>query len=248
MPNSEEELLFHYTDARGFFEIIRNDSLKLWMNHASFLNDSNELQYAVKLFAEVAESKGFQEEELDAYLVSIDCDTEWPRGVLSFSKNGDLLSQWRAYADDGRGYALGFSKAEILTACSRLKSSLNGMLGVVTYDRNVQRKKVEEGLKEHPLQLQELASHFFSEGAPFWKSEAFQEEEEWRVVCDLNLTTAKWRNGRYGITPYHELEIDRTALRKIVLGPKNQMRDKHGVMGFFTNHHVELVNSEASYR
>ncbi|WP_416152053.1 DUF2971 domain-containing protein [Pseudomonas sp. Bout1] len=25
-----------------------------------------------------------------------------------FSKAGDVLSQWRAYADDGQGYAIGF--------------------------------------------------------------------------------------------------------------------------------------------
>ena len=25
-----------------------------------------------------------------------------------FSKNGDLLSQWRAYAEDGKGFSIGF--------------------------------------------------------------------------------------------------------------------------------------------
>lgn len=28
--------------------------------------------------------------------------------ISCFSKNGDLLSQWRAYAEDGKGFSIGF--------------------------------------------------------------------------------------------------------------------------------------------
>lgn len=31
-----------------------------------------------------------------------------------FSLNGDVLSQWRAYADDGHGYAIGFDATTLL--------------------------------------------------------------------------------------------------------------------------------------
>jgi Protein of unknown function (DUF2971) len=31
-----------------------------------------------------------------------------------FSQDGDVLSQWRAYADDGKGYAIGFYAKDIL--------------------------------------------------------------------------------------------------------------------------------------
>ena len=33
---------------------------------------------------------------------------------LSFSESGDLLSQWRAYSDDGKGYSIGLLKDDIL--------------------------------------------------------------------------------------------------------------------------------------
>ena len=32
--------------------------------------------------------------------------------VSCFSADGDVLSQWRAYADDGHGFAIGFAPAE----------------------------------------------------------------------------------------------------------------------------------------
>ncbi|MDN3676329.1 DUF2971 domain-containing protein [Flavobacterium paronense] len=39
------------------------------------------------------------------------------RGLIvasCFSKNGDVLSQWRGYADDGKGYVIGFKATELL--------------------------------------------------------------------------------------------------------------------------------------
>ena len=35
------------------------------------------------------------------------------RYILCFSGDGDLLSQWRAYADDGKGISIGFKKSGI---------------------------------------------------------------------------------------------------------------------------------------
>ena len=35
------------------------------------------------------------------------------RYICCFSGDGDLLSQWRAYADDGRGISVGFKKSQI---------------------------------------------------------------------------------------------------------------------------------------
>ena len=34
--------------------------------------------------------------------------------ALSFSENGNLLSQWQAYAEDGKGYSVGIIKEDIL--------------------------------------------------------------------------------------------------------------------------------------
>jgi hypothetical protein len=38
-----------------------------------------------------------------------------------FSLNGDLLGQWRAYADGGRGFSIGFSPKQVQTPAKKLR-------------------------------------------------------------------------------------------------------------------------------
>lgn len=44
--------------------------------------------------------------------------------VVCFCENGDVLSQWRGYADNGEGCALGFSVKELEEYCSAYKGIL----------------------------------------------------------------------------------------------------------------------------
>lgn len=39
--------------------------------------------------------------------------------ITCFSRNGDLLSQWRAYGDDGKAVSIGFNSKLISKAISR---------------------------------------------------------------------------------------------------------------------------------
>lgn len=43
--------------------------------------------------------------------------------ISCFSSSGDILSQWRAYADDGAGFSIGFKRAELERLLSKLNSS-----------------------------------------------------------------------------------------------------------------------------
>lgn len=59
--------------------------------------------------------------------------------VLSFSADGDDLDQWRAYADNGRGYALGFDGKMLEDAFIKRNGNPipNNSTYHVTYDENV---------------------------------------------------------------------------------------------------------------
>lgn len=63
------------------------------------------------------------------------------------SENGDLLSQWRGYADDGAGASIGFT-SEYLAALGKLKQErsdkFNASLSKVIYDLSDQKALIAE--------------------------------------------------------------------------------------------------------
>lgn len=118
----EPDVLYHYTDAAGFAGIVQNR--KLWATDIRFLNDPLELRYAYEALLTALEAaktdKPEYSEAYDAALQAISMtnalDPETIEDRLfstSFSADGDDFGQWRAYADDARGMALGFNKESI---------------------------------------------------------------------------------------------------------------------------------------
>lgn len=106
--------LYHYTSATGLVEILR--SQKLWLTSAFHMNDPKELTFALDIVAELLSEQHDSDENTDKLVKSF-CSvfsrtlqpsdiTFW---VACFSKNGDELGQWRAYGDDGKGFAIGLS-------------------------------------------------------------------------------------------------------------------------------------------
>ena len=112
-------LLYHYTDVAGLIGILNTGSLRA--TNLRFMNDAKELSHAWELMRQVlteAESKA----ELPAQVELVQelrRVTSVPLGgypdfySVSFSADGDLLSQWRGYGSDGGGYAIGFDSARL---------------------------------------------------------------------------------------------------------------------------------------
>ena len=103
----EDDLLYHYCDAAAFESIIRAN--KLWLSPFRHSNDSEEGIRAQKLLVQLAGRFGLSEgqtarfrDELEGLSTFHDCYG------LCLSETGDLLSQWRGYAADGTGFAIGF--------------------------------------------------------------------------------------------------------------------------------------------
>ena len=86
--------LYHYTTASGLIGIIKSRSL--WATSHLHLNDLKEYKVAERLIRrELAHSKlSANQGHLMTALVRKSQQTSF---VLSFSEDGDLLSQWKAY-------------------------------------------------------------------------------------------------------------------------------------------------------
>jgi hypothetical protein len=110
------EPLYHYTGAGGLRGIV--ESQKIWFTSYLHLNDPSELIYGMeivhRLLNEIGE--GAHDPLVKRFCAMVD-DLFQHRNfsdvfgfyIASFSRNRDELGQWRGYADNGRGFALGLA-------------------------------------------------------------------------------------------------------------------------------------------
>jgi hypothetical protein len=168
--------------------------------------------------------------------------------VSSLSENGDLLSQWRGYADNGTGFSIGFDPARLRIGNSNaalqvgelrrviydpkqharlVKDLINGMIAIVRrFRKELLSKKML--LNRSPdsfsswigLRINELLAEWSFQ----FKDSSFSEECEWRIIASKSKPI-DFRSSLGRVVPY--LQVDMTAIdgalmpvSRIYLGPK----------------------------
>jgi hypothetical protein len=246
--------LYYYCSVDSFIKIISNKSL--WMTNLFFLNDSAEHFWLRNKVRGLIERKLEKNPEHGGYgYLQTILRQEWRRDIYCscFSEHADVLSQWRAYGDDGKGFAIGFSTDHLLW----LQTNLRGQLANVIYDENEQDTLIEWAFDLPPSYdgdeqtIEDGTTTILgniSEAACRCKNKAFSEEAEWRLVCepidvyDPEEETCWSKAGvpryieRHGlITPYIEVPVVAgmdyskrgvEPLKEVVFGPKNTMPEQ----------------------
>lgn len=98
------QILYHYCSVETFYNIITNKTL--WLTDSFSTNDYMENSWINKIISDILPNyindgnrqqfdNIFKQYEVNNYIPFITC----------FSEDGDTLSQWRAYANDGSGVA-----------------------------------------------------------------------------------------------------------------------------------------------
>ena len=280
------DLLWHYTDAGGLLGIVGHE--RMWATQTSFLNDSTELAYGVELVTKAMATYDpqylkegtarFLEDVFDPQRASLPrwLDANLDVYVTCFCEDGDLLSQWRAYAgrDNAGGYAIGmgtdppmqgwpqespgdhdvairrvlYDPVEQEAACHELIDTLVPIIDADPEDRELQKSFAHNLLSG----VVEFAS--------WCKDPAFEEEHEWRIVYVRNNDSSKLpvhhRMSRGLLVPYVELELPcpveplrgHLPLQSIRLGPGPEPALKlRGVQTFLSNFpHFADVRLEGS--
>lgn len=123
----DQSLIYHYCSTETLIAIVQNRTIRF--SDINMLNDAEEGRWGYKIFEDAATKvitrKGLPPEAA-ALIEGLDVDfmdkidAVWSTSglhlssfVSCFSTDGDSLSQWRAYADDGRGFAIGFRVSEL---------------------------------------------------------------------------------------------------------------------------------------
>jgi hypothetical protein len=222
--------LFHYTDANGLLGILECQRLRA--TDARYLNDPVELEYGRELFREVLRRYQIHEEVVAAASLGI---VRGQAYLACFSEKGDLLSQWRAYANDGLGYSIGFHS----DASWAHDATSRPLLLPVEYDKRKQLALLESIIQ--PL-VDKLRNWDAASGAlppettrlraiidpvlPMLKNPGFEEEREWRLVVPFDemysVAPDSFRASRFGISPFIELQTTNRLLplAEIYMGPR----------------------------
>ncbi len=273
---AEKDLLWHYCMPNTFLAMITNRTLRF--SSLSHTNDSMELKWGLNLFQEILNDQMYESSFMDF----IECRIiPWLNSNaflgICFSRRKDLLSQWRGYAENGSGYAVGFSKNDLT---SRFKSFPS--LGVC-YSRSQQRKRLEDILSslerryedEHERGVSELISQLGFCIATF-KNSAFKEEKEFRILMELKRFSdfisgprLVPKEGQYNFdrpkkvqfrmsggvpTPFYDhsflVKKQQMPIREVMIGPKNSSTEDDVATFLSTNDlwGIEVSKSKASYR
>ncbi|MBI5672188.1 MAG: DUF2971 domain-containing protein [Nitrospirae bacterium] len=154
--------------------------------------------------------------------------------IACYSAAADVLSQWRAYSGTGTGYCIGLKTSEMATIDGRMP-----LLEKVIYSKTTAESvlslllvRVDQFLGDHEFgdvevgYLIGMLEGTFNNVACIIKHSTFAEEKEYRQIYQparsaLSLDR-KCRTGRFGLTPYVEIEFlqkGKLPIQSIMIGP-----------------------------
>jgi len=253
------ESLFHYTNDAGLHGILESGKLRL--TNIFNLNDPSELSHGLSHAVAIlnsetkngpSEAKDFAEKFARFYNEGIKHSAYY--FVCSFSMNEHDLGQWRAYADNGRGYALEFDANKLAGDFSSKEDGSDDQRFstfpvIYTDDEiiNVQQQFISQliplislpfkstckGLptQEYLMHLSGILSLYTLEAAMYFKHKAYSNEAEFRFqqLFSRNkpINDVKFRARSSELVAYREFDwrgAQPKTLKRIVIGPATDQR------------------------
>lgn len=166
-------IVYHYCSLDSLNSILKNRSLRLTNILKS--NDSTEISWICRYYE--AEFEEAYEKTSDLFKTCISSErfmgyvklftdeffdenhADFRYYVTCFSYQNDLLSQWRGYADDGRGAAIGFDLdvlKEIATVSPEISKPSIVSLHKISYSEAEQREVVHQVVNELVTEIEEV--------------------------------------------------------------------------------------------
>ena len=140
----DNSILYHYCSNNAFHSIIENR--RIWLSAVSLSSDSMEGKLVARILEGMAEADGLNQ-AVTQRLLRMVSELEQLFDGLGFclSKEGDLLSQWRGYADDATGVSIGFSKdyLEWLGGMDAAQEKTGFTLNKVEYEKEIQESLIK---------------------------------------------------------------------------------------------------------
>ena len=269
----ESDMMYHYCSMEAFEGILSSKSL--WLSDSMFMNDKYEGRWIDKIVEEVilALKDEYSEYQLAKYTMQFNTLKDKKAYMCCFSKESDKLSQWRAYAKDATGVAIGFSRTAMGLICDfDFELALMDVLYNKEKHIHIIKESIKLSLDNDYIGNDKELSHYF-------KNPSFYEEEEVRFLytpendmsqhtfadplaskyyelMSNNISHIKQRVREGEEIPYFEYDLTGTMkgfsselIPKIVIGPRNRT-DLKQIQELLKKQGLdgtEIVYSESSY-
>ena len=233
-----DKLVYHYCDNYKMANILSGKTLR--MSDITKSNDYEEVKMFFPGILDAIEDEYRKDEFPLQYMDRTNRDAlgklleweydilryEFDRGgvtnfVVCFCEEGDVLSQWRGYADNGKGCSLGFSVKELEDYCNTYKGILRFEQVDYKTVKEINVTIVEEALKVlnelrglrnwivenlpslNEEKIDKMFQYYFHQmissvlmSSLKYKNETFKEEQEWRLFFSQQIYKyAKWIYG-----------------------------------------------------
>lgn len=271
--------LFHYTDVNAVKSILENEIF--WLTDVRFLNDTDELRNGIstivnyinhrvknfpaphELFDNAAEyifdgltgTAGYGVERRPVY-------------ACSFSLDGDLLSQWRAYGS----YAIEFASDAMPQNISVCIYDEDEKLTLASSAALLSLETICSDMADNDMFLDKPGRDTFSGLmglAATFKHESFSEEKEVRIVLGHDIDpeiddgpAVKFRSRGDLLIPYVETSVPFESIRAIHIGPMKHQELAYIAMREFVEkmylmrevtihnyeHEIKVIKSKIPYR
>lgn len=243
-------IIYHYCSVEAFLSIIQNK--KIWLSSSLTTNDYLENKLILLKVEKFINEEDIKYKDIfQKFYQSLYLNVQGFY-ISCFSENGDMLSQWRAYTNDGLGVSIGFDVNSLPSFDRQIMMHSDPKECISTkkviYDENMLDKVIKDmiiqlkvdNLKEETILNSSLS---LSQLSYMSKSDAFEEEKEIRVIYrpltqqfniepfDDNISEIKFRMNNYSLSSYFEMDIPynkkcRNPILEIILGPKNKIHIK----------------------
>lgn len=215
--NNMPEIVYYYCKPHTFESIIQNR--KMWLCDMMKTNDYREIDYVLDDIAKTTNADFFLKDmsEEDATLIEKAVEERikfykrcchWL--AICFSSEKDDLGQWRAYGDDGSGFAIGFDTAYLQSVTSHRcfnfadikygESAKNKftqycvftLLNEIRTRLNRNSIRSRTGLNNTCLNIIKDWGDNLTTKICFYKSEAFSNEKEYRLCYTRMILKKDW--------------------------------------------------------
>jgi hypothetical protein len=237
MSKQEPNILYHYTNSAVLVSILQ--ARKIRLSARWHLNDPREGEdFGDLLNAYMAVNHASQEKAKKA----MESLNQLHFYVACFSEHGDLLSQWRAYAQDGEGVSIGFDR-QYLFKCLAGQSEM--VARPVEYadhledlHANGEACRAFTTILKHEEAPNDKMLHTLAKVRWAIKRKAYREENEYRLILTSSDPKAlpaavgktaikrQFFGAKAEVRDYVEVEFNATdwaaLITDVIIGPKNR--------------------------
>ena len=207
----EPNVVYHYCSLDTFHKIISNNKFR--MSDVDMSNDYDERKEMIRAFASDEYAQTVKPHTLsilkDLYINNIF------NLVICFSGKRDALSQWRGYADDGKGICIGFNNA-ILSNFNNPSIADFDLLNLrycrVFYKNDEKERLIHGAFRKYKSwqcfeeRKEQLLIKELGIAAMLCKNENFYEEQEWRLALCLN-SESEYEQIKYKIEQCTDIKL-----------------------------------------